>query len=224
VTQFVINTVQKPSFISVPTGILQRKCACGQHTTDQHGECTECRKNRVGLQRRAASVGRPETVPPIVHEVLHSPGRPLDPATRAFMEPRFGHDFSQVRIHTNSSAAESARTVNAFAYTVGQDIVFNTGNYAPHTLSGLSLLTHELVHTVQQKNIPGFARSDLQVAPNNDVHEREAQQKSALISHGKSSHILLLQALLSNVPVDRQQLVVSVVVLELAVKIYSILV
>jgi outer membrane protein OmpA-like peptidoglycan-associated protein len=102
------------------------------------------------------------------------------------MEPRFGHDFSQVRIHTNSSAAESARTVNAFAYTVGQDIVFNTGNYAPHTLSGLSLLTHELVHTVQQKNIPGFARSDLQVAPNNDVHEREAQQKSALISHGKT--------------------------------------
>jgi hypothetical protein len=78
-------------------GRLQRKCACGQHTTDQHGECTECRKKRLGLHRRAVHSSEPETVPPIVHEVLRSPGRPLDPATRAFMEARFSHDFTQVR-------------------------------------------------------------------------------------------------------------------------------
>ena len=64
-------------------------------------------------------------MPPIVHEVLHSPGQPLDPATRAFMEPRFGHDFSTVRVHTDARAAASARTVNALAYTVGRDVVFS---------------------------------------------------------------------------------------------------
>jgi hypothetical protein len=88
-------------------------------------------------------------VPPIVHEVLRSPGQPLDPTTRAFMEPRFGHDFSQVRVHTDGRAAESARAVNALAYTAGRAVVFATGRYAPFTARGQSLLTHELAHVVQ---------------------------------------------------------------------------
>ncbi len=76
------------------------------------------------LQRRAAHHAESAMVPPIVHEVLRSPGQPLDPATRGFMEPRFGHDFSQVRVHTDAKATESARALDALAYTVGQNIVF----------------------------------------------------------------------------------------------------
>src|SRR6266446_3042495 len=67
--------------------------------------------------------------PPIVHQVLRSPGRSLDSATCAAMERRFGHDFGQVRIHADERAAESARAVNAKAYAVGNDIVFNSGEY-----------------------------------------------------------------------------------------------
>ena len=62
-------------------------------------------------------------MPSIVHEVLRSPGQPLDATTRGFMEPRFGYDFRAVRVHTDSQAAESARAVNALAYTVGRDVV-----------------------------------------------------------------------------------------------------
>jgi outer membrane protein OmpA-like peptidoglycan-associated protein len=67
------------------------------------------------------------------------------------MEPRFGHDFSNVRIHTGSQAAESARAVNALAYTVGHNVIFGSGQYAPATQAGRQLLAHELAHTVQQE-------------------------------------------------------------------------
>jgi hypothetical protein len=81
---------------------------------------------------------------------LRQGGRALDPAARAFLEPRFGIDFSAVRIHTGSQAAASARAINARAYTVGSDVVFDTGEYAPHRDSGMRLLAHELAHVVQQ--------------------------------------------------------------------------
>jgi hypothetical protein len=81
-----------------------------------------------------------------VPEVLRSPGRPLDAASRAYMEPRFGHDFSQVRIHDDALAAESARSVAARAYTVGEQIVFAAGQSA----RDWPLLAHELAHVVQQ--------------------------------------------------------------------------
>ena len=87
--------------------------------------------------------------PPSVHAVLRSPGHPLDPPTRAFMEARLGHDFSQVRIHSDAAAAKSARDVNANAYTVGQDIVFGAGRFAPHTREGRFLVAHELAHVAQ---------------------------------------------------------------------------
>lgn len=90
-------------------------------------------------------------VSPTVHEVLHSSGQPLDFATRNFMESRFGRDFSQIRIHADPKAAESARAVNAQAYTTGQDIVFGTGHYAPVTNDGQQLIAHELVHVLQQR-------------------------------------------------------------------------
>src|SRR5689334_12553794 len=110
------------SVTPAPVGLLQRKCACGG-TPGVDGECAACRAKRLGFPRRAANQTTPASVPPIVHDVLRAPGQPLDTATRAFMEPRFGHDFSRVRVHTDSPAAESARAVEALAYTVGQDIV-----------------------------------------------------------------------------------------------------
>jgi len=88
--------------------------------------------------------------PPIVQEVLDSPGQPLDPAMRGFMEPSFGRDFSQVRVHTDPKAAESARAMDALAFTVGRDVVFASGQYAPDMESGRRLLAHELAHVVQQ--------------------------------------------------------------------------
>jgi len=90
-------------------------------------------------------------VPAIVHEVLRSPGQPLDGATRAFMEPRLGYDFSQVRVHADRKAAESAIASNALAYTVGQNVVFGEGQYSPNTASGRRLLVHELTHVIQQR-------------------------------------------------------------------------
>jgi len=89
-------------------------------------------------------------VPSLVHEVLSSSGQPLDTETRSFMEPRFGHDFSQVRVHADERAAESAQAVNALAYTVGSDVVFGPGEYTPTTSKGKRLLAHELTHVVQQ--------------------------------------------------------------------------
>jgi hypothetical protein len=93
-------------------------------------------------------------VPSIVHDVLNSPGQPLDQATRAFFEPRFRRDFSQVRVHTDKKAAESARTINALAYTVGQKIVFAADQYHPQTVESRLLLGHELAHSVQQASAP----------------------------------------------------------------------
>ena len=108
----IAQTPTKPTSTPILGGILQRCTA----TT----ECSDCRKRREGILQRAAVNDSPvHEVPPIVHEVLSSPGQPLDAQTRAYMEPRFGHDFSGVRVHTDAKAMESARTVNARAYTHG---------------------------------------------------------------------------------------------------------
>ncbi|MGI8521630.1 MAG: eCIS core domain-containing protein [Actinomycetota bacterium] len=93
---------------------------------------------------------RSKTVPAIVHQVLRSSGRPLDPATRAEMEPRFGHDFGAVRVHTDSRAAASAHAIGSRAYTVAHNIVFAAGQHAPQTTTGRRLFVHELAHVVQQ--------------------------------------------------------------------------
>ncbi|TVR78087.1 MAG: DUF4157 domain-containing protein [Rhodospirillales bacterium] len=126
-----------PAVLPVPHGLLQRKC-------------TACEDGESILQRRRGPGRDPDTVPAIVHDVLRGPGQPLDPGTRAFFEPRFGHDFSRVRVHTDARAAESARAVNARAYTVGSDIVFTQGAFAPGSRAGGQLLAHELAHVVQQ--------------------------------------------------------------------------
>jgi len=114
-------------------------------------KCAECEEEEGALQRKenGAAAEAPAIAPPEVHQTLSSPGRPLDRATRAYFESRFGADFSDVRVHTDARAVESTRAAHALAYTVGQDIAFATGQYAPHSETGRRLLAHELVHVVQ---------------------------------------------------------------------------
>jgi hypothetical protein len=119
---------------------------------------------------------------PSVQGVLRSPGEPLDPGTRAFMEPRLQFDFSRVRVHTGQRAAESARDLDAAAYTLGRHIVFGAGSYAPLTPRGRGLLAHELTHVVQQ-NQPGLRRSP------EAASEMEAQVAGYQAADGRSSPI-----------------------------------
>jgi Domain of unknown function (DUF4157) len=107
--------------------------------------------SRKCLQWKTAGTGGTIIeAPPIVHEVLRSPGQPLEAVTRALFEPRFGHDFSNVRLHTNAEAGRSARELGARAYTISQHIAFAPGEFAPATQDGQKLIAHELEHVVQQ--------------------------------------------------------------------------
>jgi hypothetical protein len=169
-----------PAITPARAALLQRKCACGGSPA-LSGECEECRNKRLTLQRRTTNPAEPFTVPPLVHEVLRSPGQPLDPATRAFMEPRFGHDFSRVRLHTDAQAVESARAVHALAYTVGHDVVFGAGQHVPGTTQGKRLLAHELAHVAQQSS--GGSQVGIQrLAHGEDRYEREAEAIAAQVA------------------------------------------
>ena len=162
--------------------VLQRKCS----------QCKdEDEEERVRRLQRQETAAGPGTAPPVVHEVLNSPGRPLDNATRGFMEPRLGSDFSGVRIHTDSRAAESARSVNALAYTVGRDIVFSPGQYSPESAAGKRLLAHELTHVVQQQQWGGpgtlaASSSAPMIASETSAAEREADALAHRVMAGQS--------------------------------------
>jgi Domain of unknown function (DUF4157) len=110
----------------------------------------EVKKEEIPVQRKATSDAEVVGDGAEVDEALHSTSHSLDPETRSYMESRIGFDFSKVRIHTDARAASSARALNARAYTVGNDVVFGSGRYAPETFAGKRLLAHELTHTVQQ--------------------------------------------------------------------------
>lgn len=147
-----------PPVTSNPGAQAARDCACG-------GTCDSCKAGQTegeGTAQRQST--RPQiaragsspttgamTVPASVHEVLRSPGQPLSSSVRAFFEPRFGADFSQVRVHADSAAQRSAQDINANAYTVGRSIAFGPGRFAPETHEGRRLLAHELTHVVQQQ-------------------------------------------------------------------------
>ncbi len=159
---------------------MQRKCGCGQHTVGGN-DCSSCAKKKGSLQRSSLGPETASQAPPIVHDVLNSPGQPLDRSTRAFMEPRLGHDFSGVRVHTDRHADESARAVNAAAYTVGQDIVFSNQLFRPAEASGRQLLAHELTHVVQQSRGPATSLDRLSVGAGNSPLEAEADSVAASV-------------------------------------------
>jgi hypothetical protein len=123
---------------------LNLKCA----SCDEDSETKRVQFKRAGATETAAG-----EVPAIVHDVLRTPGQPLDAATRAFFEPRFGFNFGQVRVHTDEQAVHSARAIGARAYTVGQAIVFGRGAFAPGDQAGQHLLAHELAHVVQHHSV-----------------------------------------------------------------------
>src|SRR5919106_6724501 len=128
------------------------------------------------LQRAAIRPDTPQdhaALPSVVHDVLHSPGQPLDPGTRASMGPAFGHDFSSVRVHTDAPAAASAQAVNARAYTVGHNLVFGASQYNPDSQHGQRLLAHELTHIVQQSRSSTSIQSSGFDSPDSSA-EREA--------------------------------------------------
>jgi Domain of unknown function (DUF4157) len=157
--------------------LLQRKCACGNHTAS--GECETCaKKNDTRLQRYRRTqhpdrADRTGSAPEIVHEAIRTSGQSLERNTRDFMEARFGHDFSHVRLHTDATAARSARAVNALAYTVGRHVAFATGQYAPQSDPGRKLLAHELAHVAQQGTAPASPAGSLQ------IDESQALEKAA---------------------------------------------
>ncbi|MDB4881868.1 MAG: hypothetical protein JWL95_634, partial [Gemmatimonadetes bacterium] len=107
-----------------------------------------------GAPGSATASPSPHDAPPTVHDVLRSPGRPLDAGTRVDMQTRFGRDFSGVRVHDGPESEQSARDVNARAYTVGSHIVFDANRFSPGTHEGRRLLAHELTHVVQQSGTP----------------------------------------------------------------------
>jgi hypothetical protein len=166
---------------------LQRKCACGQHTV-AGGSCPDCVKNGA-LQRQASSDQGVDEVPSVVNEVLHSPGQPLDSQARAFMEPRFGHDFSQVRVHSDAQAAESVQAVSARAYTVGRHVVFGPGQYGPNTPAGKELLAHELAHVIQQGSATP-AHQPMAISSPGDKSEREADSAAQMVVAGSPQSAL----------------------------------
>lgn len=149
--------VNQNAFFKPVAGPVQRKCqACEEEDKFVHRK--ENNEDRVlggsELESYVAS--------------LHSSGQPMPESSREFFEPRFGRDFSDVKFHTDAAAAKSAQSINALAYTAGNNIVFNTGQYSPESDSGKRLMAHELTHVVQQgKNV--VARNTVQRTPGVDA-------------------------------------------------------
>ena len=128
---------------------VDRKCsACEMQKEDE-----DRKEKNLSISRRPSTmsdiVASNETTNKI-NDVLSSGGSSLDNDARELMESRFGFDFSGVHIHSDERAAKSSNSVNALAYTIGNDIVFGMGQYAPETTEGKHLLAHELTHTIQQ--------------------------------------------------------------------------
>lgn len=125
--------------------------------------CVE-KKKEEKIQPKSEHSASTEMSPDVESGIdsLREGGETLSESTRAYFEPRFGYDFSGVRVHTDSQAYQSAQSINSKAFTIGSDIVFNKGKYSPETKSGKNLLAHELTHVIQQKQLDtGIQRSPL---------------------------------------------------------------
>jgi hypothetical protein len=193
------------------SGLLQRKCSCG-NSSGLDGQCEGCREKRLSRKSDSFSQTEPQSVPPIVYDVLRSPGEPLDLETRAFMEPHFGHDFSKVRVHTDAKAAESAQKVNALAYTVGQDIIFGAARHELGTVAGKSLLAHELTHVIQQND--NVLQGNLIINRQDDALEKEATGVSRAIMAQQSAPTVVHNRCQKTSVLQRKPEVISVDIIE----------
>jgi len=209
------------------SGILQRKCACGTHTSGG-SQCAQCSKHPFGgiqpklevsqpgdayeqeadriagqvmrmsapressedvTHRSPSSLQRKTNLSParagtaVVDDVLSSGGHPLDAATRQFFEPRFGYDFSNVRVHTDDRAGQSAKALSARAYTVGQHVVFGANQFSPSTPHGRQLMAHELTHVIQQGRAESISQpehADTTIQPEEETEDTGLQRSEAL--------------------------------------------
>ncbi|HWM91541.1 MAG TPA: DUF4157 domain-containing protein [Thermoanaerobaculia bacterium] len=150
-------------------------------TSDRPGPSPKAHTRSPASPARQAANPLSRLSSPLVQQVLRSPGQPVVTGPRTLLESRFGHDFSQVRIHADTTAAESARAVSARAYTVGPHVVFGAGQYQPHTRSGLHLLAHEMAHVVQQGGRPPSLQARLEVTQPGDASEREAERAAEAV-------------------------------------------
>ena len=181
--------------------LIQRKCKCGNKASECN--CTNCQKktaliNRKSLVRKAHNSLRPSL--DLVERVIASPGRPLETSSRQFFESRFDKDFSQVRVHTGPDAAESASSIDAHAYTVGDHIVFGHSAFQPESVSGKKLLAHELTHVVQQGNSE-TTRGNLVLDSTRSSAEKEAAQiESDILIPSEGSKVIGSQLRLAEHP------------------------
>lgn len=136
----------------MPTGAETPTVSRATYPDSIQRKCDSCEDEKEEIQRKPLSVGGgiSSQNPAHVNNVIGSGGRPLERAVRNFFEPRLGYDLSSVRVHTDPAASRSASALDARAYTLGKDIVFGNGEYAPHSESGRHLLAHELAHVAQQ--------------------------------------------------------------------------
>jgi hypothetical protein len=198
-TQQLVSQLRRPS--SIQRQLIQRECSCG-------GTCSSCQskgfheeeeESKV-MQRQATAAGPGGGMVDASVIPADSPGHPLDPSTRAFMEPRLGSDFSDVRVHTDARAAKSASALSADAYTTGRDIYFAAGKYTPTSHDGQHLLAHELTHTVQQANGaispaaspakstgPHLPSQKLVLGQPGDRYEQEAEEKAKRVMNAPSA-------------------------------------
>jgi Domain of unknown function (DUF4157) len=141
----MLRQLQRSYGNSYVGSVIQRKA-------DGNGTCTECEKKEKEIQRKGE--GEVSAVPDGFEAAMQrsGAGHPLDEGTRSFMESRFGEDFSEVKIHTDSAAAEASKLIQAQAFTSERDIYFGSGRSQLQTHDGQKLLAHELTHVVQQRN------------------------------------------------------------------------
>lgn len=166
-------------------GLAYRAAAAGR--TDVLGPA-----GLLGLQRAIGNAGVSSLVSeeersPVLDVVGSGGGSPLDTETRTDMESRLGHDFSDVRVHTDSRAHDSAKAVNAHAYTVGSNVVFQRDKYDTASTEGRTMLAHELTHVVQQRSGPVDgtpAGGGVQISDPSDRFEREAADNADRVMSG----------------------------------------
>ena len=173
VMRMTLPAIGESSFFTAKTPLVQPKC---QHCEEERKErlraksnvqrkCAECEMEEAAIQRKENGHDTPGVDLDFERYTmgLHGRGNPLSAEERHFFEPRFNRDFSNVRVHTGLEASQSAQHIHSLAYTVGNNIVFNRGQYQPHSNQGRRLMAHELTHVVQQRGL--MTRKPIQRKP-----------------------------------------------------------
>jgi uncharacterized protein DUF4157 len=178
-----IGAAQAPALSPIRGGLIQRQLLSSSVSL----AATRQDSAQIALQHEAENHNTSSSVDSAgVQDALRLSGEPLDQNTRGFMEPRFGHDFSKVRVHRDEKAAASAHSLSALAYTVGNDVVFGSGQYSPDTSEGRKVLAHELAHTIQQGSTVQRLPEKFEPTSPNDSAEREADAAADFVVEGRA--------------------------------------